>query len=41
VKAITYSAMQIYDDTEKQQHEVYVIIDIWEVIIFFVLSINE
>ena len=28
VKAITYSAMQIYDDTEKQQHEVYVIIDI-------------
>ena len=28
VKAITYSAMQIYDDQEKNQHELYVIIDI-------------
>jgi len=28
VKAITYSAMQIYDDSLTEQHEVYVIIDI-------------
>lgn len=28
VKAITYSAMQVYDDEEKDQHEVFVIIDI-------------
>jgi SHS2 domain-containing protein len=28
VKAITYSAMQIYDDDEKDQHELFVIIDI-------------
>ena len=28
VKAITYSAMQIYDDHEKDLHELYVIIDI-------------
>jgi len=28
VKAITYSAMQVYDDNEKDQHEVFVIIDI-------------
>ena len=28
VKAITYSAMQVYNDAEKKQHEVYVIIDI-------------
>jgi len=30
VKAITYSAMQVYDDAEKDQHEVFVIIDIWQ-----------
>eukprot|EP00088_Acartia_fossae_P044363 TRINITY_DN47048_c0_g1_i1.p1 TRINITY_DN47048_c0_g1~~TRINITY_DN47048_c0_g1_i1.p1 ORF type:complete len:158 (+),score=45.97 TRINITY_DN47048_c0_g1_i1:29-502(+) len=28
VKAITYSAMKIYEDEEKNQHEVFVIIDI-------------
>jgi len=28
VKAITYSAMKVYDDDEKNQHEVFVIIDI-------------
>lgn len=28
VKAITYSAMQVYNDDEKNQHEIFVIIDI-------------
>lgn len=28
VKAITYSAMQVYDEDENNQHEVFVIIDI-------------
>ena len=31
VKAITYGSMKVYNDEEKGQHELFVIIDIWRV----------
>ena len=34
VKAITYGSMKVYNDEEKGQHELFVIIDIWHDALF-------